>query len=111
MGDPPFNSSSNRFEMSCFQSQGLEEQDEINLAFFNNIIRNNKNPGGYCIIDADRLKSELNLILDFNNVPQRHVDIISWPEAKSARQMIGLQMAKMIKDNEIVEFKPEIYLK
>ncbi len=108
--DPMYNESTSRLEMSCFQTQSLSEQGIINLSFFNSIFPNKKCPFAFCEINSDELIKQTNLLLDFNNKPNRHVDIINWPINKEEKKVISLKLAKLISSKEIVIFNKDDYL-
>ncbi len=96
---PPEKLLSSRLEVSCFEVQGLNQDEVFDIATVNNITLNRKPPIGYAVIHEHRFPTKL-LSIDQNNQPPRHVDIIGWEKlSKEDRIEAAARLAEIASEN------------
>jgi len=81
---PPERIGSTSLEVSCFEVQNLNHAQILALADENTppILLNKKPPVGYGVIFEEEF-SKSPLLLDFDDVPRRHVNIKGWEQFPS----------------------------
>lgn len=71
------NKNTERLEVSCFETQGLNTLQIQEIASTNNITLNMKPPVGCCSIQQTDFPFD-KLEIDANYIPDRHIDLIKW---------------------------------
>ncbi len=100
---PRKNSLTEREEVSCFETQNLDNNSIKKISHENQILLNNKPPIGHCsILEQYFLWDKLSL--DRNYIPERHIDIIGWESYPSKEDIkeLASQLAEISSDNIIV---------
>jgi hypothetical protein len=100
---PSPNDNKNREEVSCFETQNLDNDAIRQISRENQILPNNKPPVGHCsIIEQYFLWDKLSL--DRNYIPERHIDIIGWevyPSKEDIKELAS-QLAEISSDIIII---------
>ncbi|MFY7999463.1 MAG: hypothetical protein ACOVSW_12775 [Candidatus Kapaibacteriota bacterium] len=94
---PPEEIGDTSLEVSCFEVQTLRSSEVFDIADNPNkpILMNNKPPVGYCVVTEEDFITT-SLLLDFNDIPPRHVNIKGWEQFpnKEDRIMKATQLAE-----------------
>ncbi len=103
---PSFNEKNNRLEVSCFEVQGLNQSQIIDIAVNNSISPNNKAPAAYSVIFENEFPKE-KIQIDKNYNPLRHIDLIGWEKynSKELQKQVAMELAEISSKNiHLLEF-------
>lgn len=93
---PLLNSKTKEFETSVFNIQGLETEEIKKLArkYILPRLRKNRSIYGTSVTDKMQLL-HVGLNAEVSEPPRRHLNIIGWPEEKSKRKQLAMELATL----------------
>ena len=82
-------------KLSVFRVNGLTKKEIWELGEREVVQKQSTSKTLYGRADVKASKVwDVNLRIDPNDIPPRHADLIGWPEEKSARKLIALELAE-----------------
>ena len=79
-----------RKEVSCFETQGLNIEDiKTKIIKKNNITAQQKEPIAQANFDK-KIVDKINLEIDCNYNPERHINLVGWEQCKSKEDEIAI---------------------
>jgi len=87
-----------QLKCSVYQINNLSLSDILKLAVNNEVTtQSGKPPYGWAAISVYEIEKIKKLKVDKDNVPERHANIIGWPEEKSEQKLLALELVESSK--------------